>query len=137
MREIDDVGGMVDAVESGHVQAMIASEAFEFEKRIAAGERPIVGVNCFVSDEPAASVEQYELNEDDRTRQVARLREVKSHRLDADVRASLAALHDAAASDDVNLMGPLVRCAQAYCTVGEIVVTLKEVWGEYRQPAGF
>ena len=137
MAEIDEVGGMVQAIETGYVQATIASEAFAFEKQLTAGHHPVVGVNCFKTDDEAPSVEQYELDPADRLRQITRLRDVKEQRDEGDVLTRLTRLRDAAEREDVNLMGLLVDCALTYCTVGEIVETLKGVWGEYKQPVGF
>lgn len=61
---------------------------------------------------------------------------MKAERDDAAVRARLADLARAAEGTD-NLMGPLIDCANAYCTVGEMVTTLKAVWGEFQQPVVF
>ena len=62
---------------------------------------------------------------------------MKGERDGESVASSLRALRAAAETDDVNLMGPLVDCANAYCTVGEMVAVLKDVWGEFRQPVVF
>ena len=94
-------------------------------------------MNRFQTDEEAPEVEGYELNEEGRARQLARLAEVKRTRSAGDVQATLDALGKAAAQDDVNLMPLLVDCAKAYCTVGEMVDVLKAEWGEFQQPAVF
>ena len=128
---------MVQAVEDGYLQQLISEEAFRIQTAVTSGERPIVGVNKFQTDEAPPEVEGYELDETSRTRQLERLAEVKRGRPAADVRATLAALGAAAAKDDVNLMPLLVDCAKAYCTVGEMVDVLKDQWGEFQQPAVF
>jgi methylmalonyl-CoA mutase N-terminal domain/subunit len=61
---------------------------------------------------------------------------VKAERDPAAVAARLAEL-SRAAEGEVNLMGPLIDCANAYCTVGEMVAALKAVWGEFQQPVVF
>ena len=101
------------------------------------GDRVIVGVNRFQSDEDPPEVEGYELDEKGRARQLERLAEVKRSRSAADVHASLDQLRKAAAQESVNLMPLLIDCAKAYCTVGEMVDVLKEQWGEFQQPAVF
>jgi methylmalonyl-CoA mutase N-terminal domain/subunit len=137
---IDDLerrGGMVKAVEEGYLHRLISEEAFRVQQAISSGERAIVGVNRFQTDEEAPEVEGYELDEQGRARQLDRLAQVKRSRSDADVRGALDALGKAAAQDDVNLMPLLVDAAKAYCTVGEMVDVLKAEWGEFQQPAVF
>ena len=136
MDDLGSRGGMVDAIESGYLQALIADEAFRTEKAVRSGSRKVVGVNMFQTDEEPPEVEGYELDEKGRARQLERLAEVKSSRSQSDVAATLSAL-SAAAADDTNLMPRLVDCAKAYCTVGEMVGVLKEHWGEFDQPVVF
>jgi len=137
MDDLERRGGMVQAIEEGYLQRLISDEAFRVQKALASGQRTIVGVNQFQTDEDPPEVEGYELDEKGRARQLERLAEVKRSRLAADVRATLAALGKAAAQQNVNLMPLLIDCAKAYCTVGEMVDVLKEQWGEFQQPAVF
>ncbi len=101
------------------------------------GDRPIVGVNVFTSDEPPADLQVYGLDPDGRQRQLDRLAAVKRSRSSAGVARALAELQAAAAKPDVNLMPLLVEAVEAYVTVGEISYALRETWGEYRQPVVF
>ena len=135
--DLERRGGMVKAVEEGYLQRLISEEAFRVQHAIASGERAIVGVNTFETDEEPPEVEGYEMDEKGRLRQLERLAEVKRSRSAADVRATLETLGQAAGRDDVNLMPLLVDCAKAYCTVGEMVDVLKDQWGEFQQPAVF
>jgi methylmalonyl-CoA mutase N-terminal domain/subunit len=137
MDDLERHGGMVQAIEEGYLQGLISEEAFRIEQAIRSGERKIVGVNTFQTDEEPPDVGGYELDEKGRARQLERLAEVKRTRSAADVKATLAALSKAAARDDENLMPYLVDCAKAYCTVGEMVDELKELWGEFQQPVVF
>jgi methylmalonyl-CoA mutase N-terminal domain/subunit len=137
MEDLERRGGMVRVIEAGHLQRLISEESFRVQRAVESGERTIVGVNRFQSDEATAEVEGYEMDQKGRARQLERLALVKRSRSAADVRAALAALGEAAAQDDVNLMPLLVDCAKAYCTVGEMVDVLKERWGEFQQPAVF
>ena len=137
MGDLEQRGGMVKAVEDGHLHRLIADEAFRVQQAVSSGERPIVGVNRFQTDEPTPETEGYELDEAGRARQLERLVEVKSSRSAGDVAATLDALGKAAAQDDVNLMPLLVDCAQAYCTLGEMVDVLRGEWGEFVQPTVF
>jgi methylmalonyl-CoA mutase, N-terminal domain len=136
MADLDAHGGMVRAIEDGYLQGLIADEAYRVHQEIEAGTRPVVGVNRFVSGEPAPDIATYELDAEGRGRQLKRLAQVKADRDSAAVRARLSGLSRAAEGTG-NLMGPLIDCASAYCTVGEMVAALKAVWGEFQQPVVF
>ncbi|TDV49813.1 methylmalonyl-CoA mutase family protein [Actinophytocola oryzae] len=136
MADLDAHGGMVHAIEDGYLQGLIADAAFQLHNEIESGERPVVGVNRFATAEDPPEVVTYELDADGRDAQLKRLAEVRATRDPGAVRAALAALSRAAAGTD-NLMGPLIDCATAYCTVGEMVGALTAVWGEFRQPVVF
>jgi methylmalonyl-CoA mutase N-terminal domain/subunit len=127
---------MVDAIEKGYIQRIIADEAYRYSVDVANGERPIVGVNMFATSEPMADVELFALDEAGRERQLARLAEVKASRSALDVKATLDELRRGA-DGDVNLMPVLIDCVGAMCTVGEIVDALRDVWGEYQEPKVF
>jgi methylmalonyl-CoA mutase, N-terminal domain len=137
MSEVEAHGGMVAGVENGLVQKLIADEAYDLHRALETGRRTVVGLNRFATDEAAPDVEVYELDEANLRRQLERLDETRRTREDAVVRRSLGELAAAARADDVNLMPRLVDCAHAYCTVGEMVAVLKDVWGQFRQPAVF
>jgi methylmalonyl-CoA mutase N-terminal domain/subunit len=137
MGDLEAFGGMVKAVEAGYVQRLIADEAYRMQRLLESGERKVVGVNTFVSDEPRPETATFEMNAESRDLQLKRLAHIKQTRDSTMVRESLAALRAAAERDDVNLMPILIDCALAYCTVGEMVKTLKDVWGEFKQPVGF
>jgi len=136
MHDLEQHGGMVRCIEDGYLQGLIADEAYKIHREIEDGTRPVVGVNKFVTDEAPADIDTYELDAEGRDLQLKRLAKVKDER-DADaVAAALAALSRGAEGDD-NLMHRLIDCANAYCTVGEMVSALKAVWGEFQQPVVF
>jgi methylmalonyl-CoA mutase N-terminal domain/subunit len=137
MDDLERQGGMVRCVENGYLQRLISEEAFRVERALSSGERTIVGVNRFRTEEEPPDVEGYEMDEQGRARQLERLADVKRSRSAADVRTTLAALGAAAARDDVNLMPLLIDCATASCTLGEMVDVLKDQWGEFQQPTVF
>jgi methylmalonyl-CoA mutase N-terminal domain/subunit len=134
MADLEAQGGMVEAVEQGFLHKLIADEAFKVQQALSSGERKVVGVNIFQTDEQPPETEGYEPDEKGRQRQLERLAEVKRTRSAADVGSTLAALAQGAAAEDVNLMPLLIDCAKAYCTVGEMVDVLKAEWGEFVQP---
>ncbi len=96
----------------------------------------MVGVNKFVTDEPSPDIDTYELNAEGRDLQLKRLAKIKAERDSVAVKETLAALSRSAEGND-NLMPRLIDCANAYCSVGELVTTLKAVWGEFQQPVVF
>ena len=136
MNDLDRHGGVVHAIEDGYLQGLIADSAFRLHTEIESGSRPVVGVNRFTADEPPPEIATYELDEAGRDRQLTRLAAVKQARSAADVARTLAALARSAEGTE-NLMGPLVDCANAYCTVGEMTGVLTGAWGQFQQPVVF
>ncbi len=134
--EIDRRGGMVSAIEAGYPQREIADAAYRFQRAIDAGDRTIVGVNRFVTDEPIR-VPVLQVPAGSLERHLARLAQTRAGRDGEAVRAALDGLRDAAsrpASSATNLMPHFIRCASAYATLGEQCQVLREVFGEYREP---
>ncbi|VBA61459.1 methylmalonyl-CoA mutase family protein [Mycobacterium attenuatum] len=136
MADLEKHGGMVSAIEDGYLQGLIADEAFTMHKDIETGARPVVGVNRFVSEQPEHDIMTYELDAEGRDLQLKRLTQVKAERDNAAVQSTLTALARGAEGTD-NLLPRLIDCANAYCTVGEMVSALKAVWGEFQQPVVF
>ena len=134
IRKIDDMGGMVKAIELGFPQREIADSAYWYQKAVDQKEKIIVGVNAFQMKHEPIPI----LCIDDAVarQQLARLREVRKSRNQARVEQSLRDLKKAAA-DDQNLMPPLLSCVKTYATLGEIMDALKEVFGEYQEPIMF
>jgi methylmalonyl-CoA mutase N-terminal domain/subunit len=137
MGDLEAFGGMVKAIEEGYLQRIIADESYRLMHKVASGERPIVGVNMFTTDEGANDIATFEMDDASRQLQLQRLARVKSARDDDAVTSTLERLRFAASRDDVNLMPLLIDCVSANCTVGEIVKTLKDCWGEFVQPVVF
>jgi methylmalonyl-CoA mutase, N-terminal domain len=127
---------MVRAIEDGYLQGLIADEAFRDHQRTEDGSKPAVGVNKFTTSEEPPDLATYELDPEGRDRQLKRLAQVKHERDNAQVTQSLASLRTSAEGTG-NLMHNLINCANAYCTVGEMVTALKDVWGEFQQPVVF
>ena len=136
MADLERHGGMVRAIEDGYLQGLIADEAYRVHQEIEAGTRPSWGSTASPPTSPPPTSPPTSWTPDGRDRQLKRLAAVKAERDNAAVRAALAAL-TAAAEGTGNLMGPLIDCANAYCTVGEMVAALKAVWGEFQQPVVF
>ena len=136
--EIDRRGGMVAAATEGYPQHEIADAAYRFQREFDAGERRIVGVNAFVDQAEQTEIPVLQVPPGSFERHMARLLRTRQERDAAAVDAALAGLHEAATrpgSSDANLMPHFIRCAEAYATLGEQCGVLREVFGEYREPA--
>ena len=136
--EIDRRGGMVAAATEGYPQHEIADAAYRFQREFDAGERRIVGVNAFVDQAEQTEIPVLQVPLGSFERHMARLQRTRRERDAAAVEATLAGLREAATrpgSSDANLMPHFIRCAEAYATLGEQCGVLREVFGEYREPA--
>ena len=134
-RKIDELGGMVEAVKRGFPQREIADAAFELQTEIDAGRRTVVGVNRYTEGDGQAT-EILRIDPALEGKQIARVQAARADRDDAAVTASLAAIKEAGAGRD-NLMPLLVDAARAHVSEGEIVQTLQQVWGDYREQPVF
>jgi len=132
MDEIQSRGGMVECVKEGYVQQRLSQRAYEYQQDVESGDRIVVGKNKFTSDDQE-EVEAYERDEAVEREQVERLEALRDERDDTAVDASLTALREAAEGDE-NMMPYLVDAVKAYATVGEIMGTLRDVFGEYQPP---
>ncbi len=135
IRRIDEMGGMVEAVEKGYPQREIAGSAYKFQRALDAGERVMVGVNRFQQDGDP-SIPMLRIDESVQKKQIERLAEVKAQRSAAEVKDALAAVRKAAAGSD-NLMPHIVRAASAYASEQEICDVLREVMGTHSDRAEF
>lgn len=134
IRKIDDMGGMVKAIELGFPQREIADSAYKYQKAVERKEKIIVGVNAFQMDHESISI--LHIDESVARQQLERLKEVKKTRNQAQVKQNLQDLKKAA-EDSQNLIPFLIKTVKSYATLGEIVDSLKEVFGEYREPVTF
>ena len=142
-REIDNVeaqGGIIAAIESGYIKRELVSSHMNRLRAIEAGEMKIIGVNCFqeTADSPLTGGTDGAIMKTDpaaEREQIERLQAHRRARNEADVRAALQALGDAAKSAE-NIMPSSIRCALAGVTTGEWGDTLRNAFGEFRPPTG-
>ncbi len=133
---VDRMGGVVEAVKSGALQAEVARQAYRFEQQLASGGVPKVAVNCHVGEaaaEPDRDVELYAFDPEVAAAQVARLARLRRERDDTAVRAALRRLGGEARGGG-NLMPPILEAVESYATLGEICQAMKEVFGEHKEP---
>ncbi|MFB3854225.1 MAG: methylmalonyl-CoA mutase [Vicinamibacterales bacterium] len=129
--QIDEMGGMVEAIERGFPQRQIAESAYRFQQAVERGEKIVVGVNEYVAPEEEPVPTLY-IDETIGARQAERLETLRRTRDNDAVRRSLDDLRRAARGRD-NVMPPLLDAVRAYATVGEMCDALRDVWGEYQE----
>ncbi|GIW74988.1 MAG: methylmalonyl-CoA mutase [Phycisphaerae bacterium] len=131
IRKIDDIGGMVAAIEQGFVQKQIEESAYRFGQTIESGDRVIVGVNKFQSSEQTR-MQLFEVPEVSQQRQIEKVRQIRRNRDRTRVETALEEVRQAARGTE-NLMPPILNAVKAYATLGEISQTLVSVFGEYNE----
>ncbi len=134
-RKIDELGGMVEAIKQSYPQREIADASFRLQEEIERGQRIIVGVNRYGQDDDAGT-ELLRIPPELERKQIGRVQAVRAGRDTEAVEGALSALREAAAAD-VNLMEPLLDCARAHATEGEIVESLQRVFGTYTETPVF
>jgi methylmalonyl-CoA mutase N-terminal domain/subunit len=127
--------GVLAGIERGWFQGLIAEAAFDEQRRYESGSLTRVGVNRFV-EEGEEPIETLVIGPEAERQQVALVRERRASRDEAVADAAIAALV-LAAEGDTNLIEPLVACARAGCTEGEIVMAFEKVFGDYRETPVF
>ena len=132
-RTIDDMGGMVAAIERGYPQREIAESAYRFQQEVERRRQVIVGVNVFVAeDDPPVPLLQ--IDEQVAQNQMGKAARLRRERNSDSVRQSLGQLRAAAAGTE-NTMPALLDAVRAYATIGEMCDALRDVWGEYQEQA--
>jgi methylmalonyl-CoA mutase N-terminal domain/subunit len=135
IKKIEEMGGMIPAIEAGYVQGEIANSAYEYQKKVESKERIVVGVNKFQIEEPPPSgllKVDMEVGE----AQAEKLKILRSERDNGTVRNSLDQVKRGAEKDD-NLMPLIVDAVKAQATLGEICDALREIFGEYTGGTSF
>ncbi|MCK4893954.1 MAG: methylmalonyl-CoA mutase family protein [Calditrichia bacterium] len=134
--KIDKLGGVIPAIEKSFFQQEIARAAYLYQQEIDKKDRIIVGVNGFVEEGGKIEIPLLLISEEVEKQQIRSLRKLRETRDNDIARQNLTRLKEAA-QNDTNLMPLLIDCAKAYCSLGEMVNTLKEVFGEYEEPKFF
>jgi methylmalonyl-CoA mutase N-terminal domain/subunit len=136
-RKIDAMGGMVAAVERGFPQREIQEAAYQFQRAVDRKDKIIVGVNDYIMEEDPFPI--LYIDESVAESQTASVQRLKQTRDNARVQKCLADLAQAArgARAEDNVMYPMIECARAYATLGEMCDALRDVWGEYQEPPTF
>jgi methylmalonyl-CoA mutase N-terminal domain/subunit len=131
--KIEDMGGVIPAIENGFLQREIADASFRYQREIDNRERIIVGVNDYVMDEPI-EIPILEMDPQGEERQVARLKDLRRTRDGREASRCLSALR-ATCREDKNVMPYLLDAANAYCTLQEMCDVMRETFGAYQEDA--
>ena len=135
LRRIEDIGGVIPALESGFFQREIADAAYVYQREEDRKERITVGVNEYCTDEKL-SIPLLRVDREGERLQIERLNRIRSTRDNREVAARLQDLEQAARGS-ANLMPYLLEAVKAYATLGEMMGVFREVFGEYRPTWGF
>jgi methylmalonyl-CoA mutase N-terminal domain/subunit len=131
--KIEDLGGVIPAIENGYLQREIADASFRYQREIDDKQRVIVGVNEYVMDEPI-EIPILEMDPQGEERQVSRLKELRRTR---DGHEASRCLHAVATAcrDGENVMPRLLDAVNAYCTLQEMCDVMREAFGVYQEDA--
>ena len=134
-KKIDDLGGVIPALEQGFFQREIANSAYQYQKEIETKDRIVVGVNEF-TEAQETPIELLEIDPQVERKQTGGLKKLKRERDNLKVKRSLESIRQAARGKD-NLMPHFLSAVRCYTTLGEIIQVLREEFGEYREPPTF
>ncbi|KUK56656.1 MAG: Methylmalonyl-CoA mutase, partial [Synergistales bacterium 53_16] len=133
IEKIDEMGGMLVAIEKGYVQQQIQDAAYNYQRAVESGDRVVVGVNRFRKEEADETRELLKVDPKVGENQVRALKSVKEKRDGEAVRRALEEIRKAARDENLNLMPPIIEAVKVYATEGEICGVLREEFGEYRE----
>ncbi|MFZ1241558.1 MAG: methylmalonyl-CoA mutase family protein [Anaerolineae bacterium] len=137
IEKIKEMGGSIQAIESGWMQQEIADSAWKYQQAVESGRQVIVGVNAFQAPGEERPVGIFRPDPETYRVQHTRLEQLRLQRDNAAVTAALARLRSVAQAPggaESNLLPPILDAVRAYATLGEICGVLRQEWGEYTPP---
>ena len=135
--QIEEYGGVVEAIEAGFFQKEIAEASYRYQRSIENKERVIVGVNAFAKDGDMQDMDLLKITEETERQQARAVQDVRKNRDGSAVAATLERLQRACRDPKDNLMPHLIDCVNAYCTEGEIAEAMVAVYGRYTERSVF
>jgi methylmalonyl-CoA mutase N-terminal domain/subunit len=136
IKKIDEMGGMIKAVENGYPQAEIGNSAYHFQRQLEKKEKVMVGVNKYQAEEKKRAFDTLYIDRSVEKKQAEKLRAIKAKRDQSKVTGLLAGVRKAAEKNE-NLMPSIIEAVRAYATLQEVCDTLRAVYGEYREEGKF
>ena len=134
--EIDNIGGVIPAIEQGFFQREIARSASDYQAKVDQNRRIIVGVNDFIKENEEIDIPILEISPKVGEDQIRKLKELKGSRNNSNVQEALVKISEAC-RDNTNLMYPIINASKEYATMGEIVDAMKTEFGEWQEAAVF
>jgi len=134
IHKIDELGGMVKAIDRGYPQAEIAESAYIYQQQTDSGEKTLIGVNKYVTDHPPIPI--WRMDPAIEKKQLERLKTVKATRSNERVRTHLERIRRGAEGDE-NLMPLIIDAVREYATLQEICDVFRQVFGTYQDPGMF
>ena len=130
--EIDRRGGVLAAIDQNFFQQEIADAAYHFQRSVDKGERLVVGVNTLADPNEVIEIELLKIDPEIERKQVSKVQKLRQDRDNLKVSETLDNLRKVAGGSD-NMIPSILDCVRAYATEGEIIQTLREVFGEYKE----
>lgn len=131
LQKIDELGGMLNAIESGYIAGEIQQSSLRLQQAIDSGEKVIVGVNKYIEEETEAPENEYlQIDQEIDEQQRKKLKVLKAERDSAAVEKALMVLDSSIDRGD-NLMPSIIAAVKCYATVGEICAVMRIKWGEF------
>ena len=134
--EIENLGGVIPAIEKGYFQREIAYAASEYQQKIDDKELIHVGVNDFIKEDEEIEIPLLEIGDEAENIQIRSLTKLRKERDENIVQKALSRIQEACANSD-NIMPPIIEASKALATMGEIVVAMKAEFGEWQEAAVF
>ncbi|WP_070987468.1 methylmalonyl-CoA mutase family protein [Halofilum ochraceum] len=131
--EVEEMGGTIQCIDDGYFQRGIADSAYDYAIRKASGDRPVIGVNCYVEEDGDPEVEVHPHDPETERNQIAHLQRVRDERDESEVQQLLEELRNVAEDESQNLMPVTIKLVKAGASMGDIVENLRELWGTYRE----
>ena len=133
IQKIDDMGGMLSAIEKNYPQQEIANAAYHYQKQLDAKEKIMVGVNKYIVTDEEISIDVLEIEEKVETLQIEKTNRLKNERDNSKMKECLEKVGEACVGNE-NVMEPLIDAVKAYATVQELCDVYRKAFGEYRDP---
>jgi methylmalonyl-CoA mutase N-terminal domain/subunit len=137
MDKVEAMGGVVPAIEQGFFQREISDSAYDYAKRKASGDRPVIGVNKYVDEQEDQKIEVHQLDPESEARQISRLKQVRAGRDQDRAQKALENLLAVARDENANLMPATIEAVRAHLSMGEITGALRDVFGSYQETPVF
>jgi methylmalonyl-CoA mutase N-terminal domain/subunit len=134
--EIENLGGVIPAIEKGYFQMEIARAASDYQQKIDDKQLIHVGVNAFIKQDEEIEIPLLEIGDEAENRQVNALAQLRNERDENAVQLALSQIQDACING-YNIMPPIIAAAKSFVTMGEIIVAMKAEFGEWQEAAVF